>query len=68
VLDVDEPCAESGGVPAGTYSPAVADGYYVRLNPLQVGNHTLRVRSKNPSADFTIDVTHKLTVVPVSLK
>jgi hypothetical protein len=42
----DEQCAESGGVPAGIYSPAVHDGYYVRLNPLAVGNHTVRVRSK----------------------
>jgi hypothetical protein len=68
VLDVDEQCAESGGAPAGIYSPAVHDGYYVRLNPLEVGNHTLRIRSKNPSADFTVDVTYKLIVAPVSLK
>jgi hypothetical protein len=67
VLDVDEQGCP-GGVPAGIYSPAVADGYWVRLNPLEVGNHTLRVRSKNPSADFNVDVTNKLTVAPVSLK
>jgi hypothetical protein len=67
VLDVDgQGCP--GGAPAGVYSPAVADGSYVRLNPLAVGNHTLRVRSKNPSANFNVDVTYKLTVAPVSLK
>ena len=64
----DEQCAESGGMPAGIYSPAVADGYYVRLNPLAVGNHTLRIRSKNPSANFNVDVTYKFTIAPVSLK
>jgi hypothetical protein len=62
----DEQCAESGGMPAGIYSPAVADGYYVRLNPLEVGNHTVRIRSKNRSVDYAIDLTYKLTVVPVS--
>jgi hypothetical protein len=64
----DEQCAEWGGVPAGVYSPAVDDGYYVRLSPLAVGDHTLRIRSKNPSMNFTLDVTYKLTVAPVSLK
>ena len=64
----DEPCAELGGVPAGIYSPAVDDGYYVRLSPLEVGDHTLRIRAKNPSADFTLDVKYKLTVAPVLLK
>lgn len=64
----DEQCAESGGVPAGVYSPAVDDGYYVRLSPLEVGNHTLRIRSKIPSEDFTLDVKYKLIVVPVLLK
>jgi hypothetical protein len=64
----DEQCGESGGVPAGIYSPAVDDGYYVRLSPLEVGDHTLRIRSKIPSSDFTLDVKYELTVAPVSLK
>src|SRR5712691_8580513 len=30
----NKPCARFGGVPAGIYSPAVADGFYVDLPPL----------------------------------
>jgi hypothetical protein len=29
------------GSPAGTYSPAVDDGYYVALPPLKLGSHTI---------------------------
>jgi hypothetical protein len=67
VLDVDEQSCQ-GGAPAGIYSPAVHDGYYLWLNPLPVGNHTIRVYAKNPSTDVTIDITYNLTVAPVSLE
>jgi hypothetical protein len=56
------------GVPAGIYSPAVDDGYYVRLNPLAVGNHTLHFHAENPDAAFVLDVAYDLTVVPVIQK
>lgn len=49
----------------GVYSPAVDDGYYVRLNPLELGAHTLVIHAENPSAGFTLDVTYNLNVVPV---
>ena len=62
----DAPCL--GNAPAGIYSPAVDDGFYVRLNPLQIGNHTLHFHAENPSQGFTLDVTYNLTVVPVLLK
>ena len=70
----DTPCASAGGVPAGIYSPAVDEGFYVQLTPLEVGNHTLHIHSENPgdpstsADDFVLDVTYHLTVVPVSLK
>jgi hypothetical protein len=64
----DEGCAPFGGVPAGVYAPAVADGYYVQLKPPEVGNHTLHIHAENPSAGFTLDVTYSLTVVPVVLE
>ena len=51
------------GVPAGIYSPAVDDGYYVHLTPLEVGTHTLRLHAANPP----LDVTYNLTVVPIVL-
>ena len=49
----------------GVYSPAVDDGFYVRLNPLSVGAHTLHIHAENPTAGFTLDVTYDLNVVPV---
>jgi hypothetical protein len=64
----DTLCASFGGVPAGIYSPAVDDGYYVQLKPLEVGNHTLHMHAENPSASFSLDVTYSLTVVPILLK
>jgi hypothetical protein len=64
----DAPCASLGGVPAGIYSPAVDDGFYVRLNPLTVGNHTLHIHAENPSTGLVVDITYNLTVVPVVLK
>lgn len=30
-------------MPAGTYFPQVADGYYMLLAPLSVGTHTIAV-------------------------
>jgi hypothetical protein len=61
-------CAPFGGLPAGLYSPAVDDGYYVRLNPLAPGPHRLILHAVNPSAGFTLDVTYNLTGVPVVTK
>jgi len=49
----------------GIYSPAVDDGYYVKLNPLAVGSHTLHIHAEQPSAGFVLDVTYHLNVVPV---
>ena len=57
-------------VPPGVYSPAVDDGFYVLLDPLRVGNHTLHFHAENPSESpvFTEDVTYNLTVVQVLRK
>ena len=52
----------------GVYSPAVDDGFYVRLNPLSIGKHTLIIHAENPSAGFTLDLTYNLNVVPVVTK
>lgn len=62
-------CAGPGTVlPAATYSPAVDDGFYVLLKPLNVGSHTLHIHGEIPSLKFVVDVTYNLTVVPVRLK
>lgn len=63
----DEPCADLGGVPAGIFSPAVDDGFYVKLKNLEVGNHILQFSAETASGVMQ-DVTYHLTVVPVLLK
>jgi hypothetical protein len=62
-------CGGPGSVPAGIYSPAVDDGYYVLLPPLKPGSkpHTIHFRAEQPAQPAT-DVTYNLTVVPISLK
>ena len=62
----DAPCG--GTVPAGIYSPAVADGVYVHLEPLRVGNHTLHFHAEDKDGNIVQDVIYDLTVVPVLLK
>lgn len=57
--------APCGGLDAGIYSPAVDDGFYVRLKPLPVGLHTLHIHAEVPAASFVLDVTYNLEVVPV---
>ena len=66
----DDGCvgAGLGDVPAGIYSPAVDDGFYVELNPLKVGSHILHIHGELPSLGFSLDVTYHLTVVPVRHK
>lgn len=61
----DAPCqaAGLGNVPAGIYSPAVDEGYYMLLQPLSVGNHTLHFVGKSQAVDE--DITYNLTVVPL---
>jgi hypothetical protein len=59
------PCPPEPPVPAGIYSPAAADGFYVLLGPLSVGPHTLRFSAKGPQQNPAQDVTYNLTVVHV---
>lgn len=47
---------------AGTYSPAVDDGWYVMLSPLPAGPHRIHFRGYNPVYNFTLDVTYNLNV------
>jgi hypothetical protein len=62
------PFCPPDSLPVGIYSPSVDEGYYVRLNPLSVGVHTLRIRAENPTAGFAQDVTYNLRVVPIVSK
>jgi len=54
------------GLPAGTYAPAVADGFYLLLAPLTPGSHRINFGGTglfggNP---FSQDITYNLTVRP----
>jgi hypothetical protein len=55
-------------VPAGIFSPAVDDGFYVLLRPLQAGSHMIQITAQNKSQGFVLDVKYNLNVVPVSLQ
>jgi hypothetical protein len=61
------PDANLFGIPAGTYAPAVADGFYLLLAPLKPGVHTIsfggtgNFGSENPSP-FSQDITYRLRV------
>jgi len=54
------------GVPAGTYFPNVADGYWLMLSPLSLGEHTISLHVIAPDTDFGlldfITITH-VTIV-----
>ena len=63
----DAPCGGPETVPAGIFSPAVDDGYYVRLGPLERGGRALNFQAAQPTQPAPTDVTYQLTVVPVSL-
>jgi hypothetical protein len=60
----------SFALPAGTYSPAIDDGFYVMLKPLDPGAHTLHIVGTSSGCPLTggpfgVDVTYNLTIVPV---
>jgi hypothetical protein len=52
------------GLPAGTNTPNLADGYWVLLSPLSPGKHTIHFEavSSAASGSFAVDVTYNLTV------
>ena len=53
------------GVPAGTYYPQVADGYWLMIAPLSKGQHTIVVESRASGTIFGLieyTVIHHITV------
>ncbi len=50
------------GLKAGTYYPAVADGYWLMLAPLRAGPHTLEFGGTLDLISFQQNVTYYLTV------
>jgi hypothetical protein len=73
--EFDAACVAAGlgHVPAGIYSPAVDDGFYVAVAPLPPTRpgeqpHTIHFHAEQPTLPAATDVTYKITVVPVLLK
>src|SRR5271165_590144 len=58
-------CGGPGTLPTNVYSPAVDEGFYVLLDPLDIGKHALHFHAENSSQGVIQDVTYNLTVVPV---
>ncbi len=52
---------EGGLLPAGSYD-GVADGLWVALPPLSIGEHTIHFEISAPSVDFSQENTYHLTV------
>ena len=56
------PADDLFGLPAGfLLDPCVDAGYYVHLDPLEPGHHTLHFHGELPGV-VTVDVTYQLTV------
>ncbi len=56
------------GIAPGKYGPAMTLGYYLMVNPLRPGSHTIHFSGLHPNGpgeddDFTLDVTYNITVV-----
>ncbi|HEY5909892.1 MAG TPA: hypothetical protein VJA21_04730 [Verrucomicrobiae bacterium] len=60
---VTVPADNISGVPAGTHFPQVADGYFVILEPLSVGRHTIWVNVVNANG-FETTLAYNITVAP----
>ena len=55
-------------VPGRIYSPAIDDGFYVKLNGLPAGQHHLKIQGELPAFPASVDVDYILNVVKVTLK
>jgi hypothetical protein len=44
--------------------PAASDGYWLMLEPLNPGNHTINFGGTGKNTGFQIDITYTITVVP----
>lgn len=50
------------GYLAGPYHPCVDTGYYLMLEPLSAGRHTIHFTGENADGSFSLDVTYNLKV------
>ena len=66
--NIQIPFCTPGASPAGIFSPAVDDGYYVLLNPSQWASTHPTSQDRFHFISYAPDITYDLTVVPVSTK
>jgi hypothetical protein len=50
------------GAKPGTYWPAISEGYFVMIQPLPKGQHTIRYREHSPLVGPPIEATYILTI------
>jgi hypothetical protein len=65
VFSVTLPEGNVAGVPSGTYTPMVSDGYWLMLAPLSAGEHTIHIKTSITDGIFAgieTEVTYHLTV------
>jgi hypothetical protein len=62
-FSVTVPDDNLSSVPAGTYSPQVADGYYLLLSPLSAGSHTIFVHVIS-TLGYEYQNVYNLTISP----
>jgi hypothetical protein len=55
---------DSVNFPAGTTSPSVSDGYYLLVQPLSPGDHSIHFTGGVPG--FQLDITYHLTITPTN--
>jgi hypothetical protein len=66
VFSITHPPDSIYGVPPGTYTPQISDGYWVMLAPLSVGAHTIHFKGVVDffGTPFETEVTYHLTIAP----
>jgi hypothetical protein len=68
VFSVTVPAGNLLGLTPGTYAPCVDDGYYLMLEPLEAGRHTIHFAAQNHDGAFSLDVTYHIQVAaPVKI-
>ena len=53
---------EGGLFPAGTYEPAIADGFYIMIKPLKPGSHTIHFAGTIDLIGLEVEATYHITV------
>jgi hypothetical protein len=50
--------------PSLTVFPAASDGYWIMLQPLPPGTHTITLGGTSSDGSFSFNITHNITVIP----